>query len=59
MSILLVEHDVHLVMTHCDQVVVLDFGNKLASGTAAEISSNPAVIGAYLGAGANEGAGHE
>jgi ABC-type branched-subunit amino acid transport system ATPase component/branched-subunit amino acid ABC-type transport system permease component len=59
MGILLIEHDVHLVMTHCDQVVVLDFGNKLASGTADEISSNPAVIGAYLGAGSNEAAGHE
>jgi sulfate-transporting ATPase len=59
MGILLIEHDVHLVMTHCDQVVVLDFGNTLASGTPDEISNSPAVIGAYLGVGSNDLGHHE
>lgn len=59
MGILLIEHDMNLVMSHCDQVVVLDFGNKLASGTPQQVSRDPAVIGAYLGAGSEEGPGDE
>jgi sulfate-transporting ATPase len=48
-AVLLIEHDMNLVMNHCDALVVLDFGNKLASGTPEEVSQNPAVINAYLG----------
>ncbi|MBV9661670.1 MAG: ATP-binding cassette domain-containing protein [Acidimicrobiales bacterium] len=51
-GILLVEHDVDLVMRACDRVTVLDFGRVIAQGSAAEVRSNPAVIEAYLGGGA-------
>ena len=50
MAVLLVEHDIDLVTRVCSNVVVLDMGMLLATGTPAEISSNPAVRDAYLGA---------
>jgi sulfate-transporting ATPase len=49
MAILVVEHDMNFVMGVCDQVVVLDFGKLIASGSPEEVSSDPAVIAAYLG----------
>lgn len=49
LTILLVEHDMRLVMGISDSVVVLDHGNKLAEGAPSEISTNSAVIEAYLG----------
>ena len=48
-TILLVEHDMGLVMSICDQIHVLDFGKLLASGTPEEILRNTAVLQAYLG----------
>lgn len=50
MTALLVEHDVGLVMRVARFVAVLDAGRLLASGSAADVSANPLVIAAYLGA---------
>ncbi|MBV9593085.1 MAG: ATP-binding cassette domain-containing protein [Actinobacteria bacterium] len=49
MSILLIEHDMDFVMSICDHIEVLDFGKQIATGTPAEIKSNPHVVAAYLG----------
>jgi sulfate-transporting ATPase len=49
MGVLLVEHDVSLVMSTCDRVVVIDFGQVIAHGTPAEIRGNQLVREAYLG----------
>lgn len=48
-TILLVEHDMDLVMNIADQVVVLDSGRCIATGTADEVRRNPLVLEAYLG----------
>ena len=49
-TVLLVEHDMKMVMSISDHIVVMDQGKKLAEGNAATVRANPEVIAAYLGA---------
>lgn len=48
-TVLLVEHDMKMVMSISDHIVVMDQGRKLAEGSAQEVQKNPDVVAAYLG----------
>lgn len=52
-SVILVEHNVKMILSLSDWIVVLDHGKKIAEGTPADISKNKAVIQAYLGGAAD------
>ena len=48
-TLLVIEHDMHFVGSVCDHVVVLDFGERIAEGTLAEVRTDARVRAAYLG----------
>lgn len=48
-TIIMIEHVMHVIMSLCDRVLVLNFGKQIAEGSSGEVTSDPQVIEAYLG----------
>ncbi len=48
-TILIVEHDMNLIMNHCEKVFVMDYGVNIAEGVPEEIQNNERVVEAYFG----------
>jgi branched-chain amino acid transport system ATP-binding protein len=53
-TVILVEHDMGVVMDISDKIVVVNFGEKIAEGSANEIQADPVVVEAYLGSSASD-----
>jgi branched-chain amino acid transport system ATP-binding protein len=51
LTVLVIEHHMDLIMGICERIVVLNFGCKLADGSADEVAADPRVVEAYLGTG--------
>ena len=49
LTILVVEHQMRLVMSICDEILVMNFGRKLLQGLPEEVKNDPRVLEAYLG----------
>jgi branched-chain amino acid transport system ATP-binding protein len=49
LAVIMIEHNLHAVMSLADKVVVLDYGRKIAEGRPEEVVRDPAVVAAYLG----------
>jgi branched-chain amino acid transport system ATP-binding protein len=54
LTLIMIEHDVHLIMDVADRVLALDFGQAIGVGTPSEIQKNPRVVEAYLGVNSDE-----
>lgn len=54
-AVVLIEHDLPLVMSICDEITVLDFGQVIAHGSPQEVSVDPTVLAAYVGSAPSEG----
>ncbi len=49
LTVVVVEHHMHAIMSLCERIIVLNFGRKIAEGSPEEIARNPEVVRAYLG----------